>query len=108
MPPIETAIRSIAPHTLLAFMERQRWFGAKGAPAANARVTNVTIVPWGNDLFALTRVAVDVGGSTRTYQLPLAVRPSLPQKIPESGVLAGAPGSGVSPAIYDAVHDPEF
>jgi maltose alpha-D-glucosyltransferase/alpha-amylase len=59
---------------LPAFLQRQRWFGAKGKSIAGAEIVNAA--PLG-DTGSLTFVRVSFAeGEPETYVLPLAVRPA--------------------------------
>jgi maltose alpha-D-glucosyltransferase/alpha-amylase len=57
---------------LLAFLSRQRWFGAKGAAPTAARIAESAVVPWGNGRWAIARAVVDVDGAEHSYQLAIA------------------------------------
>jgi maltose alpha-D-glucosyltransferase/alpha-amylase len=56
---------------LLAFLRRQRWFGAKGGAPSDARILDSVVVPWGDGRFAIARVAVKVGDADQCYQLAI-------------------------------------
>jgi maltose alpha-D-glucosyltransferase/alpha-amylase len=101
--PIVEAIASLTSEALIAFLQQQRWFAAKGSSPTGARLSSIVIAPWGGGLFALGRVAVTAGGVEHVYQLPLATRAPLPRDVPTSAVLSASPR-----ALYDAVHDSEF
>ena len=104
--PILFALRTLSGETLLRFLGKQRWFAAKGASPTSARVATIVVVPWGNGAFAITRVVVSAASGDQLYQLPLAVRDSVPFGVPASAVVQ--PATPGSPALYDAVHDTEF
>ena len=101
--PIAEAIASVSSDALIRFLQKQRWFGAKGATPTGARLSSVVIVPWGDGAFAIARVTVAADGAEHVYQIPLATRGVLPSDVPSSAVLAAAPN-----ALYDAVHDSDF
>ncbi|HEY5060443.1 MAG TPA: hypothetical protein VII52_02855 [Gemmatimonadaceae bacterium] len=94
-------LQSLPSGELLAFLERQRWFAAKGAATA-ARVADAVVLPWGGGRFAIARVVVGVGGAEQTYQVPVAWQ--------RGGATNGAHvvGSSHGMTIVDAVDDPEF
>ncbi|MGH2898068.1 MAG: maltokinase N-terminal cap-like domain-containing protein, partial [Solirubrobacteraceae bacterium] len=106
--PIESAIASLSSDTLLKFLERQRWFGLKGASGAAARVIDTIVVPWGRGAFAVTRVSVSTSSDTRTYQVPLAARDTSPARTPETAVVSRGEAGGKWVIVYDALHDPDF
>lgn len=76
-PAKETLERDILP----AYLSKRRWFGGKGSRLSNARIINSTTLPrpsgtdasqeWAQVL--LTEIAVDVGGNTQYYQIPLTI-----------------------------------
>jgi trehalose synthase-fused probable maltokinase len=100
--PIATALASVSSDALIAFLQRQRWFSAKGATLSKARLSSSVIAPWGDGAFALGRATVAAGGVEQVYQLPLATRASVPADVPAIGVLSA------SPVLYDAVYDSDF
>jgi maltose alpha-D-glucosyltransferase/alpha-amylase len=97
------AAASLSSETLLAFLQRQRWFSAKGLAPRGARVSSIVIAPWGDGRFALARVAVATGDVEHIYQLPLAMPAAAPSTVPAAAVISTSPH-----AMYDAVHDPDF
>ncbi len=104
-------IDSITSDDWLRFLERQRWFAAKGVRATGVRVASMALVPWGTGAFSIVRLVVTFDGDgprERTYQLPVAVRDTLPSGVPKRAVIAmSARGSG-DHAAYDAVYDAHF
>ena len=104
-------IDTIASDDWLRFLERQRWFAAKGTRATRARVASAAHVPWGNGAFSIVRLVVTFGVEgprEQTYQLPLAVRDALPAEVPQHAVIATPLFDGHEHTAYDAVHDPTF
>jgi trehalose synthase-fused probable maltokinase len=103
--PVLAALNGLRGELLLAFLGRQRWFGAKGAAPAAARIADAIVVPWGNGAFAIGRVSVDTTVGEQTYQLPLAARrePSVP-----SHAVIGPSAADPHLTLYDAMHDAEF
>jgi hypothetical protein len=70
-----TALQSLSSADLLAYLKRQRWFGAKGAAPTAARIADAVELPWGDGAYAVARVVVDLtGGAQQTYQLPVSTR----------------------------------
>jgi maltose alpha-D-glucosyltransferase / alpha-amylase len=67
-------LASLADRGLIAYLGKQRWFGAKGAVPTGARVVDVVPLPWDDSALAIAIVDVDVPGGTSRYQMPLAVR----------------------------------
>ncbi|HSQ31241.1 MAG TPA: hypothetical protein VLN49_15380 [Gemmatimonadaceae bacterium] len=103
--PVLAALGGLRGESLLAFLQRQRWFGAKGAAPSAARIVDALVVPWGNGAFAIARVSVDTAAGEQTYQLPAAARrePSVP-----SHVVIGPSAADPRLMLYDAMHDAEF
>ena len=101
--PIEAALASLSSDTLLGFLARQRWFGAKAAAGTRASIGSHLVMPWGDGAFAVARVVVESTGETSTYQVPLAARDNVPPNIPDAAVVGSKPV-----AIYDALLDPDF
>ena len=101
--PIAGAIASVSSDALIAFLRKQRWFGAKGSTPTEARLSSFVIAPWGDGTFALARATVIAGGVEHVYQLPLAMRPSTPADVPASAVVSTSPY-----ALYDAIYDSDF
>jgi trehalose synthase-fused probable maltokinase len=96
------ALQSLPSGEVLGFLERQRWFAAKGAAPTAARVADAVVLPWGAGRFAIARVIVGVGGAEQTYQVPVAWQSPAPTNA------AHVVGSARGMTIVDAVHDPEF
>ena len=58
--PVLAAIDAVPADALLAFLSRQRWFGAKGAAPSAARLVDAIVVPWGSGAFAIARASVEI------------------------------------------------
>jgi trehalose synthase-fused probable maltokinase len=99
---ITDAIASLTPEVLVAFLQKQRWFAAKGSNLSEAALANYIIAPWGGGRFALAHVLVRGPGGERIYQVPLAVSASLSADVPKQAIVSS------SPNVYDAVYDGEF
>lgn len=106
--PVESALAALSSEVLLRFLERQRWFGAKGAAATGARVLDAIVTPWGAGAFAIARLAIDAPGGGRLYQVPLAARVAAPPGMPEAAVVASAEVDASTLMVYDALRDHEF
>ncbi len=104
--PVLAALDGLRGDALLAFLQRQRWFAAKGAAPSAARIADSIVVPWGSGAFAIARVSVDTAAGVQTYQLPLAARRELPS-VPDRCVV-GASAGDPHLTLYDAMHDAEF
>lgn len=101
------AIEALPHESLLAFLSRQRWFAAKGAGPAAARIVDALVVPWGDGAFALARASADTASGTQAYQIPLAAR-SGDAQVPDRAIVAHVTIHGALVRLYDAMHDPEF
>ncbi len=109
--PLAQAIASLTSDGLLHFLAAQRWFAAKGATPAAARVRDLIPLPWGEGAFAVAIVAVTIGDAERLYQVPLALRDRHRSASAEGDVPAPAQAVLVrdeSLVLIDAVHDLEF
>jgi trehalose synthase-fused probable maltokinase len=90
------------------FVEKQRWFGARGAAMSSASVATAVPLPWGNGALAMTQVAVSVGDRQFLYQVPVAARPVRAEVVPNRGLIASVDLEGTPLTVFDAVDDPEF
>lgn len=59
------------PTDLLEFLQRQRWFGIKGASPTSARIADSVVAPWGDGRYSMARVVVEAGGAEHWYQVPM-------------------------------------
>jgi maltose alpha-D-glucosyltransferase/alpha-amylase len=103
--PIGAAIAALSGDAILRFLAKQRWFAAKGASPASARIAGVVVMPWGSGEFAIARVTVSASDGDHQYQLPLALRRAALDGVPDAAVVDTSPGGTTA---YDAVHDPAF
>jgi maltose alpha-D-glucosyltransferase/alpha-amylase len=121
---IDEAIVALTGPRLLQFLSRQRWFGAKGEVPTSAVVADWMCIRGSDASLAAARIRVDTSRGRALYQLPIAVRETLPPGVPESAVLAtiaprhpDASEADRGPAlvsrdcslyVYDAAYDPQF
>jgi maltose alpha-D-glucosyltransferase/alpha-amylase len=98
----------ITSEQLLAFLKRQRWFGAKGETPSAAEILDVVSVPPGETSPVVARVRVRGSSSSAIYQVPLAGRRDLPVGAPTSSVLMTFDDAQGQIVVFDALHDPEF
>jgi maltose alpha-D-glucosyltransferase/alpha-amylase len=105
---VEQAVASITGDELAGFLQRQRWFAAKGPRSLSPRVVSVVVLPWGDGRFALARVEVVVDAEHQIYQLPIAARHSPSSHIPAAAAIGSATENGVAVSVYDAVYDADF
>ncbi|MDS1141564.1 maltose alpha-D-glucosyltransferase [Pusillimonas sp. SM2304] len=68
---MDGSMRALCAEVLPMYLERQRWFGSRGKPAA-ARIAYVAPLPAQTDLF-LAEVQVDQEDGPASYFLPLAL-----------------------------------
>jgi maltokinase len=94
---------------LLAYLQRQRWYGSRGRPVAGFEVEDVAVLREGEPtvLLVLAGVTYEDGGNER-YSLPLGVRsgPAAAFFDPEK-VVTEIDGEGGPAAVVDALGDPE-
>ena len=104
-PPIIAATKSLSSDALLHFLGKQRWFAAKGASPASARVGSLVVMPFGRGEFGIARVIVDASEGEQQYQVPLALPATPLDGVPDSAIVGATPDGAT---LYDAVHDPSF
>jgi maltokinase len=94
---------------LLAYTQRQRWYGSRGRPVAGFEVDDVATLREEGPavLLVLATVAYEDGGRER-YSLPLAIRPEpAAQFFDPEKVITETHGDGGPAAVVDALGDPE-
>jgi len=103
-------LRGLAPADLARWLMTRRWFGAKGSPPAEARITEVVPLDWDGDRAVVTRiVATDSAGVARSYQVPLVARDGAPADARAAGaVVARIAAAGASGVLLDALEDAGF
>lgn len=113
--PVEGALdpavlRGLAPADLARWLMTRRWFGAKGTPPADVRITEVVPLDWGGDRAVVTRiVATDAAGVSRGYQLPLVAREGEPpDDRAAAAALARIAAGRASGTLLDALEDATF
>jgi trehalose synthase-fused probable maltokinase len=100
------AVSALRSDELLAFLMRQRWFGAKGMSPTHARVEELIPLPWAEGTYGIARVAVREGGTEREYQLPVGLREGA--RPSTAAVIATVEDAGRSFQLHDAVYDGDF
>lgn len=103
-------VRGLAPGDLARWLVTRRWFGAKGRPPAEARITEVIPVQWGGDRAVVTRLlTTDPLGAELSYQLPLVARAGVPNDERAAGAVVARIAAGpVEGVLMDALEDPGF
>ncbi|HXE61610.1 MAG TPA: hypothetical protein VN607_12930, partial [Gemmatimonadaceae bacterium] len=103
-------LRGLAPADLARWLMTRRWFGAKGSPPAEARITEVVPLDWDGDRAVVTRiVATDAAGVARSYQVPLVARDGAPADARAAdAVVARIAAAGASGVLLDALEDARF
>ena len=103
-------LRALPPADLARWLVSRRWFGAKGRPPAEARVSEVIPVHWDDDRAAVTRIVAAGGaGVDQSYQVPLVARPGEPVDDRAAGaVLARITAPGGSGVLLDGLEDAAF
>ncbi|HEY4216063.1 MAG TPA: hypothetical protein VGM67_02935 [Gemmatimonadaceae bacterium] len=100
-----TALNALTSDVLLAFLGKQRWYAAKSATNAKARVADFVVLPWGDGAFAIARIGIAAGaGAEQFYQVPVAIG-DYDGNVPENGIVAHLELDGRRVALIDAVHD---
>ncbi|MCF6780833.1 maltose alpha-D-glucosyltransferase [Stutzerimonas stutzeri] len=90
-----TCKRTLENHSLPAYLPKRRWFASKGAPIDSIKICYS--VPFGNPQrpVLFSEIAVESGGNTDLYQLPLGFLPesefgtALPQQLAMARVRRG-------------------
>ncbi len=101
-------LEQVAP-ALLAYLQRQRWFGSRGRPVAGFEVEDVATLREAGPtvLLVLATVAFEDGGRER-YSLPLGVRPGPASEFFDPEKVVTEIGGDAGPAaVVDALGDPE-
>src|SRR5215467_3194148 len=93
---------------LLAFLSRQRWFGAKGETPSAAEILDAVPVAPGDTSPIVAKVRVRGSNGSAIYQVPLAGARELPAGAPASSVLTMFDDGHGQVVIFDALHDPAF
>ena len=88
------------------FLDKQRWFGDRGATDPSVRVA--VPLSWGDGALAIAQIAVRSGGQEALYQVPVAARPVHAENVPERAVIASVDVQGALLTVFDAVEDPAF
>ncbi|HKV51205.1 MAG TPA: hypothetical protein VJO52_08410, partial [Gemmatimonadaceae bacterium] len=103
-------LRGLEPAHLARWLMTRRWFGAKGTPPADARITEVVPLAWGGDRAVVARVvATDAGGVTRGYQVPLVAREGdAPNEDAAGATLARIAAGGTHGILLDGLEDAGF
>ena len=103
-------VRELAPSDLARWLVTRRWFGAKGRPPAEAHITEVIPLHWGDDRAVVTRIlTTDATGAEQSYQLPLVARAGEPHDEPGAGaVLARISAGHEQGVLIDALEDSGF
>jgi predicted trehalose synthase len=100
-------LSSLQDEQLLAYLQRQRWFGLKGT-AMKARVVDVVRLPWDESRLGIAFIEVETAGGVATYQLPLSVRRTDAAQIDPVMVVARIESNEGDGALLDAIYDPIF
>ena len=96
---------------LLAYLERQRWYGAKGSSPSSARVIDVVPLPWNDTISGIAIVELTTANATTRYQMPMSVLRSGPgtsAPLAASVVIAKIVAEDGNAMLIDAMHDPAF
>lgn len=102
----ESALQQRLPSLLQGWLPHQRWFGSKGRPILEVRISQTVRLVDGEHSLDHLLVDVDLGGSssdTETYQLLLGIREELPHRLEYAAI-----GSAGGVTAYDAAHDSEL
>lgn len=104
--PVLTALERQGRRPLIEFLQRQRWFGGKGRPLADVRVTDAIALSRDTDRRLLAIVLVEYrGGSQERYVMPLTIRAVA--EADDAKTLAELPGSPLHEWVCDATEDAE-
>jgi maltose alpha-D-glucosyltransferase / alpha-amylase len=91
---------------LIEFLQRQRWFGGKGRPVADVRVTDAIAISRGTERRLLAVALVEYrGGGQERYTMPLTIRTV--RQAGDATALAGLPESSSHEWVCDATQDAE-
>jgi maltose alpha-D-glucosyltransferase/alpha-amylase len=102
------SVSGVTSGQLLAFLSRQRWFGAKGETPSAAEILDVVPVPTAQTSVVVARVRVRGSSGSAIYQVPLAAGRDLPVGAPTSAVLTAFDDAEGQIVVFDALRDPAF
>jgi len=91
------------PGLLPPWLERQRWFGAKGRAVGAVRVVRTVILAEGEPRLVQAVVAVADGDHEQQYQVLLGVAETLPERLQHALV-----GQVEGTVLFDATMDPQL
>jgi len=101
-----TALNGAGRRSLIEFLQRQRWFGGKGKPLADARISDAINLPGDATSRMLAIVLVEYRGGVRErYAMPLTVRPRSSRD--DAGALVELTESSAHEWVCDATGDSE-
>ncbi len=99
----DTLLESVDERDLIAYVERQRWYGSKTREVTHASVVDVGVVRTQEPQLALLLAELRFDtGTHETYQLPLGVRPADDER--EDDVIGVVDGA----VVYEALDDPQL
>lgn len=104
---VRAALEKEGRRPLIEFLQRQRWFGGKGKPLVDARLSDVIVVSTGTEPRLLAVVSVEYrGGVAERYLAPLSIRPRTEQN--GESAIADLPDSSARLWVHDATNEGEW
>lgn len=101
---VRAALEGAGRRPVIEFLQRQRWFGGKGKPLTDVRLSDVIVLSNGAESRFLAFLAVTYrGGGEEQYVVPL----SIGLRTGENGeaAITELPGTAAQQWVYDATQD---
>jgi maltose alpha-D-glucosyltransferase/alpha-amylase len=104
---VRAALEGEGRRPLIEFLQRQRWFGGKGRPLADVRLSDVVVISTGTEPRLLAVIIVEYrGGPAERYLAPLSIRPRTEQD--GETAIADLPDSSAQQRVHDATNESEW
>ena len=101
---VRAALEGEGRRPLIEFLQRQRWFGGKGKPLVDVRMSDAIVLSTGSEPRLLTIIVVEYrGGAEEHYVAPLSIRPKTDQN--GDSAIVELPDSSGQQWVYDATHE---
>jgi len=104
---VRSALEGEGRRPLIEYLQRQRWFGGKGKPLADAHLSDTIELSAGAAPRLLAVLLVKYrGGDQERYMMPLVIRPK-PERVDASAIVE-MPGSSAHEWVCDGTRDEEI
>lgn len=104
---VRAALEGEERRPLIEFLQRQRWFGGKGKPLADVRLSDAIVISTGTEPRLLAVLIVEYrGGAAERYLAPLSIGPRTGQN--GESAIADLPDSSPQQWVHDATNESEW